>query len=230
MYRASSSARARQQEIEDRALEQIKSLTRSSRARTANTNTQRAEKMYSSSKGSFLGDNIATASFVNSKERRQFREDRKKDNELDSINEEGVRQYLEKEQERLQQERRRNLDIAAKNLIQKHKERQPVTTEEDFNQIQGIQGSKTGHRNRLRQAMLLDNSDLEGGYAKLTKVGLLARIMNIKKKAKAAKPTVRKAAKPVKKPVARKPIKPTARKAAKPVKPVRRKPTIVRRK
>lgn len=71
------------------------------------------------------------------------------------------------------------------------------------------------------------NDGLEGGYAKLTKVGLLTRIMNIKKKAKAAKPTVRKAAKPVKKPVAR---KPAARKAAKPVKQVRRKPTIVRRK
>ena len=68
-------------------------------------------------------------------------------------------------------------------------------------------------------------SKYDGGYAKLTKVGLLTRIMNIKKKAKAAKPTVRKAAKPVKKP-----IKPTARKAAKPVKPVRRKPKIVRRK
>ena len=69
------------------------------------------------------------------------------------------------------------------------------------------------------------NDGLGGGYAKITKVGLLTRIMNIKKKAKAAKPTVRKATKPVKKP-----IKPTARKAAKPVKPVRRKPTIVRRK
>ena len=57
------------------------------------------------------------------------------------------------------------------------------------------------------------NDGLGGGYAKLTKVGLLTRIMNIKKKAKAAKP-----------------VKPTARKAAKPVKPVRRKPTIVRRK
>ena len=65
-------------------------------------------------------------------------------------------------------------------------------------------------------------SKYDGGYAKLTKVGLLTRIMNIKKKAKVAKPTVRKAAKPVKKPV--------ARKAAKPVKPVRRKPKIVRRK
>ena len=64
--------------------------------------------------------------------------------------------------------------------------------------------------------------EYDGGYAKLTKVGLLTRIMNIKKKAKVAKPTVRKAAKPVKKPV--------ARKAAKPVKPVRRKPKIVRRK
>lgn len=57
------------------------------------------------------------------------------------------------------------------------------------------------------------NDGLGGGYAKLTKVGLLTRIMNIKKKAKAAKP-----------------VKPAARKAAKPVKPVRRKPTIVRRK
>ena len=73
-------------------------------------------------------------------------------------------------------------------------------------------------------------SEYDGGYAKLTKVGLLTRIMNIKKKAKVAKPTVRKAAKPVKKPVARKAAKPAARKAAKPVKPVRRKPTIVRRK
>lgn len=65
-----------------------------------------------------------------------------------------------------------------------------------------------------------------GGYAKLTKMGLLARIMNIKKKAtKAAKPVARKPAKPVK-PVARKPAKP-----AKPTRPVRRRnPTIVRRK
>lgn len=68
----------------------------------------------------------------------------------------------------------------------------------------------------------ISGDEYGGGYAKITKVGLLTRIMNIKRKAKAAKPTVRKAVKPVKKPV--------ARKAAKPVKPVRRKPTIVRRK
>jgi hypothetical protein len=67
-------------------------------------------------------------------------------------------------------------------------------------------------------------ADHAGGYTKLTKIGLLARIMNIKKKA--AKRKV-KPAKPTKRPA-----KPIARKAAKPTRPVvrRRKPTIVRRK
>jgi hypothetical protein len=66
-----------------------------------------------------------------------------------------------------------------------------------------------------------------GGYTKLTKMGLLARIMNIKKKAAKAKakPTVRKPTKPT----TRKPAKPTKR-PVKPTKPTARKPTIVRRK
>jgi hypothetical protein len=58
-----------------------------------------------------------------------------------------------------------------------------------------------------------------GGYAKLTKMGLLARIMNIKKKAaKPAKPTARKTVKP--KPAVRK-VKPAAKRVVKrKVKPV----------
>jgi len=84
----------------------------------------------------------------------------------------------------------------------------------------------------LRQKVA--QASINGGYTKITKMGLLARIMNIKKKAakrkvkpakptKPTKPTVRKAAKP--KPAA-KPTKPT-----KPTKPVvrRRKPTGVRK-
>jgi hypothetical protein len=68
------------------------------------------------------------------------------------------------------------------------------------------------------------NRYTDGGYTKLTKMGLLARIMNIKKKAAKAKakPTVRKPTKPTK-PIARKPTK-------RPTKPTARKPTIVRRK
>jgi hypothetical protein len=65
------------------------------------------------------------------------------------------------------------------------------------------------------------NRYTDGGYTKLTKMGLLARIMNIKKKAAKAKA----------KPTVRKPTKPTARKPTKrPTKPTARKPTIVRRK
>lgn len=65
---------------------------------------------------------------------------------------------------------------------------------------------------QARQRMLA----AQGGYTKLTKMGILARIMNIKKKAaKAAKA---------------KPTKPTTRKPIKPTKPITRKPTIVRRK
>jgi hypothetical protein len=79
------------------------------------------------------------------------------------------------------------------------------------------------HREKEEQM----NRNTGGGYTKLTKIGLLARIMNIKKKAaKAAKakakPTTRKPTKPTKRPT-----KPTSRK---PTKPTARKPTIVRRK
>ena len=70
------------------------------------------------------------------------------------------------------------------------------------------------------------NRYTDGGYSKLTKMGLLARIMNIKKKAaKAAKAKAKPAVRKVK-PIARKPTKPTKR----PAKPTARKPTIVRRK
>jgi hypothetical protein len=73
----------------------------------------------------------------------------------------------------------------------------------------------------LRQKVA--QASIKGGYAKLTKMGLLARIMNIKKKA--AKRKV-KPAKPTKRPA-----KPIARKAVKPTRPVvrRRKPTGVRK-
>lgn len=85
-------------------------------------------------------------------------------------------------------------------------------------------------RQKFEEALKTDNKHNQlntfGGYAKLTKKGLLARIMNIKKKAtKAAKPVARKPVKPAK------PAKPVARKPTKPTRPVRRRnPTIVRRK
>jgi hypothetical protein len=60
------------------------------------------------------------------------------------------------------------------------------------------------------------NRSRRGGYTKLTKIRLLARIMNIKKKAAKAK------AKPTSRKPAKRPVKPT--------KPTARKPTIVRRK
>jgi hypothetical protein len=62
-------------------------------------------------------------------------------------------------------------------------------------------------------AVTRNYTEHSGGYAKLTKMGLLARIMNIKKKAaKPAKPTARKAVKP--KPAVRK-VKPAAKRAVK---------------
>ena len=73
--------------------------------------------------------------------------------------------------------------------------------------------SQKAHREKEEKM----NQYTDGGYAKLTKIGLLTRIMNIKKKAA-------KAAKAKAKPAVRK-VKPT-----KPTKPTARKPTIVRRK
>lgn len=223
MYRANSrvspSNMDRQRVIEDRALKEVESLTRLSRARTANTNTQRAANRYSSSEGSIVANNILTASLGNNKERRQLLEHIKKDNELDRINEKGVRQYLEQEEKQREE------------FYNSLSSKSPSTSISVNKLRQKVDNSRARERQRNRTGEDWELWDKEGGgYAKITKVGLLTRIMNIKKKAKAAKPTVRKATKPVKKPVARKPIKPTARKAAKPVKPVRRKPTIVRRK
>ena len=222
MYRANSrvspSNMDRQRVIEDRALKEVESLTRLSRERTANTNTQRAANSYSSSKGSFVANNILTASLGN-KERRQLLEHLRTDNELDRINEESVRQYLKQEEKQMEE------------FYNSLSSKSPSTSISVNKLRQRVDNSRARERQRNRTGEDWELWDKEGGgYAKITKVGLLTRIMNIKKKAKAAKPTVRKAAKPVKKPVARKPVKPTARKAAKPVKPVRRKPTIVRRK
>jgi hypothetical protein len=85
--------------------------------------------------------------------------------------------------------------------------------------------------NRLRQNVA--QASINGGYAKLTKMGLLARIMNIKKKAAKRKVKPAKPAKRPDKPTLRKAAKPTKRpaKPTKPTRPVvrRRKPTGVRK-
>jgi hypothetical protein len=100
--------------------------------------------------------------------------------------------------------------------------------------------ANTIRRSRAVEAFIKQRKDVDddrwgGGYAKLTKMGLLARIMNIKKKAVKRKVKPAKPTKPTKrptKPIARKAAKPKpAAKPTKPTKPVvrRRKPTGVRK-
>jgi hypothetical protein len=129
--------------------------------------------------------------------------------ELDRINEEEHREWRIKEDER-------------------QKQQQPVRDIDYFdNQV-----SRTGKMAKLRAATLAAKEyGYQGGYTKLTKMGLLARIMNIKKKAakaaKAAKakakPVVRKVKRVVKpavksavKRVAKRVVKPAVKRVAKP--------------
>jgi hypothetical protein len=132
--------------------------------------------------------------------------------ELDRINEEEHREWRIKEDER-------------------QKQQQPVRDIDYFDDT-FYQVSRTGKMAKLRAATLAAKEyGYQGGYTKLTKMGLLARIMNIKKKAakaaKAAKakakPVVRKVKRVVKpavksavKRVAKRVVKPAVKRVAKP--------------
>ena len=109
-------------------------------------------------------------------------------------------------------------DLTSANLAIQKKEKKRLAEERELKRLL----SQKAHREKEEKM----DRYTDGGYSKLTKMGLLARIMNIKKKAaKAAKAKAKPAVRKVK-PIARKPTKPSKR----PAKPTARKPTIVRRK
>ena len=166
-FSSASDYRRMQARIEQSALAQLKQGNKAIRERQSLSSREVAARRAESnsnlpSRSNFVSHNILTVN-VPSRERITAVKDHYilKDElqKLDRINEEEQREWRIKENER-------------------QKQQQPVRDIEYLdNQV-----SRTGKKAKLREATLAAQKyGYEGGYTKFAKMGLLARIMNIKK-------------------------------------------------